>query len=647
MTLRLALLAVSLLLPAIVAASAPPTDAAAQQDGDTTPVDVVIELRIWQHVDDAADLWVSAQSFGGDWDTLGTVPLPLGHDYYAGGDPLYNYYRYGDLTVAGATLRILQSSDSPEQFFVCAHRCPYPWTRTLFSALDAVPLRLDDGHSPDGQYRYGDLKMATVPGNPGLLADRLELLRLRDTLAGTGTLDWAHDTSMTTWTGVTIGGTAPRVRELNLTGRGLTGELSGLLGNLTSLDELWLDGNTLTGAIPSKLGQLAGLTHVYLGGNALTRCIPPSLSAVANNDLDSLGLPDCRPPIETYSDAHTVLSDGTFLYRRGTGRPEPPLILDVPAGIRITIQEVGLHHDNRYWLIVRDADSHFSTRLNLPSYREWGRSVDPDKPEVSAAFARIMESRWVGALDTPSRPNSVPSLTALAGGRAGEILLEWTIASEDATRWQYRRRGPGEGATWDAWTNVPGSDASTRSHRLSGLRTGQHYAFEVRPWTASGVGDASYAVEAVTLQLGADGIPIAIAGQALEGGHTFRVGGTVYTFTAPRRLRVALREWTQTSDGSIRITWEWIGFQGPTYAYVTYDTALGKWVDRFDDPDDERLIDHMLDSIREDPLLGQGLPSQDEPPTDGSGPAGPIAPAVAITLLGLVALAVARWRGRV
>ncbi len=378
MTLRLVVLAVSLLLAAVATVVTAPGDVAAQQDGETAPVDVVVELRVWQHVDEPENIQVSARPLGGDWDTLGTIPFPLEH-VYEGRDQHFIYsYRYSDLTVAGATLRIWQHADrhDDESIFVCAHRCPNPWPPTNLRPLGALPLPLVDGHSPDGQYRYGDLKIATVPGNPGLLSDRIQLLRLRDTLAGTGTLDWDHDTPMTTWTGITIGGTALRVRRLDLTGSGLTGELSGLLGELTSLQELRLGGNALTGAIPSKLGQLTRLTHVYLGGNALTRCIPPSLHAVADNDLTSLGLPDCLLPIEAYPDGDTILSDGSFVLRGDLSSIfDSSLIFDVPAGIRITIQAVGLHHDNRYWLIVRHADSQSRMRLGLPDYNEWDRGV--------------------------------------------------------------------------------------------------------------------------------------------------------------------------------------------------------------------------------------------------------------------------------
>ena len=192
-------------------------------------------------------------------------------------------------------MRIWQASDDPERISVCAHRCPDPWPRSVPLPLGAIPLPLDDGHTPNGRYRYGDLTVATVPGNPGLLTDRVQLLRLRDTLAGTGTLDWDHDTPMTTWTGVTIGGTPPRVTKLQLANRGLNGELSGLLGHLTGLEELRLNGNALTGAIPSRVK----LSHTLTGTGS--RTASRRHCGRRERDVASLGLADCLPPIEVFA----------------------------------------------------------------------------------------------------------------------------------------------------------------------------------------------------------------------------------------------------------------------------------------------------------------------------------------------------------
>ena len=273
-------------------------------------------------------------------------------------------------------------------------------------------------------------------------------------------------------------------------------------------------------------------------------------------------------------------------------------------------------------------------RLGLPDYDYWDRVIHPDASGISAAFDRILESAWIEALDTPyTRPPSPvrPDLTAMSGGRAGEILLEWMIAEAGATRWQYRLKGPSEDATWGPWTDLPGSGAGTTNHRLTGLQPEGLYQFEVRSWTADGAGDASFTREAVALRAGLDRIPIALSGTPLEGGRTFRVGESIYTFTVPVGLPLALGEVAQRSDGSIRITWEEPGGSD----WVAYDTAPRGELEGKASYDTWALYRELRESVRENP------------PSSSIGSPPSIAPAVAIVLLGLLALAVARWRGRV
>ena len=47
-----------------------------------------------------------------------------------------------------------------------------------------LALPLDDGHSTNGRYHFGDLAVAVPTANPGLLADREYLLALKDALEG-------------------------------------------------------------------------------------------------------------------------------------------------------------------------------------------------------------------------------------------------------------------------------------------------------------------------------------------------------------------------------------------------------------------------------------------------------------------------------
>ena len=121
------------------------------------------------------------------------------------------------------------------------------------------------------------------PGNnPGLVSDCATLLAARDTLAGTATLNWAANTPITQWEGVTVRGTPQRVTALYLEKRNLTGEIPPELGNLPGLIWLSLPQNELTGAIPPELANLSALRALFLNANNLSGEIPAELGALPN-----------------------------------------------------------------------------------------------------------------------------------------------------------------------------------------------------------------------------------------------------------------------------------------------------------------------------------------------------------------------------
>ena len=189
--------------------------------------------------------------------------------------------------------------------------------------------------------------------NAELVADCETLLSMRDALAGTALLNWAADTPIADWDGVSVGGSPMRVTGLELDDIGLNGEvpsgmerlsslevlslsensLSGAipneLGSLANLRELSVDGNQLTGeipaelggpnletlalsdnqlsgAIPVELGDLANLVELKLAGNSLSGCIPLALQDVADNDLALTGLNVCAADVCT---AGSVVAD--------------------------------------------------------------------------------------------------------------------------------------------------------------------------------------------------------------------------------------------------------------------------------------------------------------------------------------------------
>ena len=108
--------------------------------------------------------------------------------------------------------------------------------------------------------------------NPGLMRDCMTLLASKDTLRGTGALNWDVGTTITSWNGVTVEGAPLHVARLKLTNK------------------------SLTGSIPERLADLNALVELKLSGNSLTGCIPLSLKDVATNDLSSLNLLYCQPP---------------------------------------------------------------------------------------------------------------------------------------------------------------------------------------------------------------------------------------------------------------------------------------------------------------------------------------------------------------
>ena len=124
--------------------------------------------------------------------------------------------------------------------------------------------------------------------NPGLVSDCETLLAARDTLAGSATLNWAADTSISDWDGVTVGGTPERVTQLNVNERSLTGSIPAGLGNLSNLQTLNLRRNQLTGGIPTELSTLSNLQLLELGANQLTGGIPTGLTTLSNLQLLSV-----------------------------------------------------------------------------------------------------------------------------------------------------------------------------------------------------------------------------------------------------------------------------------------------------------------------------------------------------------------------
>ena len=132
------------------------------------------------------------------------------------------------------------------------------------------------------------------PGdNPALVRDCAILLRGRDTLAGSSTLNWSADMPINRWHGITVKGSPPRVVELELIDRPVSGRIPPEFGQLSALTKLDFGINSLTGGIPPELAGLSELRHLGLHGNPLGGKIPPELGGLSKLeylDINATGL---------------------------------------------------------------------------------------------------------------------------------------------------------------------------------------------------------------------------------------------------------------------------------------------------------------------------------------------------------------------
>ena len=98
-----------------------------------------------------------------------------------------------------------------------------------------------------------------------------------------------------------------------------------------------------------------------------------------------------------------------------------------------------------------------------------------------------------GTAISSDTPPPVPGQPTELGATAGDAraMLAWTAPPGNATitGWQYRYKAGN--ADYGSWTDVPGSDAGTTSHTVTGLDNGTRYTFQVRAVNASGPGPAS------------------------------------------------------------------------------------------------------------------------------------------------------------
>uniref|UniRef100_A0A0E0HGP3 non-specific serine/threonine protein kinase n=1 Tax=Oryza nivara TaxID=4536 RepID=A0A0E0HGP3_ORYNI len=108
--------------------------------------------------------------------------------------------------------------------------------------------------------------------------DKLSLLEFKKAISldpQQALISWNDTNHFCSWEGVSCRKKTPlRVNSLDLSNRGLVGQISPSLANLTFLKFLYLDTNSFTGEIPLSLGHLHHLQTLYLSNNTLEGRIP-------------------------------------------------------------------------------------------------------------------------------------------------------------------------------------------------------------------------------------------------------------------------------------------------------------------------------------------------------------------------------------
>ncbi len=142
------------LVASVGAQSGPPEPIEPNEPAE--PAFATVEVRVWQRIANPLSIYISARPAGGDWDTLGTIPLPLDDGISSSGT-----FRYGDITVetplAGTAtvnveVRVWQRINDALSIYISARPEGGDW-----GTLGTIPLPLDDGISSSGTFRYGDI----------------------------------------------------------------------------------------------------------------------------------------------------------------------------------------------------------------------------------------------------------------------------------------------------------------------------------------------------------------------------------------------------------------------------------------------------------------------------------------------------------
>ena len=190
-------------------------------------------------------------------------------------------------------------------------------------------------------------------------------------------------------------------------------------------------------------------------------------STSVTTDTDATGAPD--PSNGDYdNDAVTSVTFSTS---------------ETTKAITIPITDDGLDEPDETFTVTVAPASSLPGGFTLGTATTTVTITDNDEPPAAGGDPPSEEEEE----DTPPVP-AAADLTATAGN--AQVTLTWTFLSDPTiTRWQVQQKQ--SGGAYGPWRDVPNSDASTRTHTVTGLTNGTTYSFKVRAVNPTGPGAPS------------------------------------------------------------------------------------------------------------------------------------------------------------
>ncbi|RHN42806.1 putative protein kinase RLK-Pelle-LRR-XII-1 family [Medicago truncatula] len=128
---------------------------------------------------------------------------------------------------------------------------------------------------------FNNLLVGVSSTTLSITTDKEALILLKSQLSNNNTSppplsSWIHNSSPCNWTGVLCDKHNQRVTSLDLSGFGLSGNLSPYIGNMSSLQSLQLQDNQFTGFIPEQITNLYNLRVLNMSSNRFEGIMFPS-----------------------------------------------------------------------------------------------------------------------------------------------------------------------------------------------------------------------------------------------------------------------------------------------------------------------------------------------------------------------------------